>query len=147
MANAHDRIVDAVVLALTADPALAQGHVAEDVDYDSLPEGVEQSIVVVFVGSTPEGGAIKGAPVDWLTSVQLRCQARRDSALTGARASRVLHAQAYARLMADPSLGGLAFDIDPPQIQSDMQRVDTRVGCIDALYVIRHRTQEHTLEV
>lgn len=145
--NAHDAIVDAVLAALRASPALADGQISDSVDFTSLPEDVSKAIVVGMLSSDPARGAIAGAPTDWRTTVRLDCYARSDKAVNGSRASRVLHSQAYARLQADPSLGGVAFDIDEPTLTADSELFGSRLGCLLATYTVSHRTRARSLEV
>ena len=145
--NAHDAIVDAVLAALRASPALADGQISDAVDFTALPEDVPKAIVVAMLASDPARGDIAGAPTDWRTTVRLDCYARSDKAVNGSRASRVLHSQAYSRLQADPSLGGVAFDIDEPALTADAELFGSRLGCLLATYTVSHRTKARSLEV
>lgn len=143
--NAHDLIVDRILTALLANPALAGGSVLEE-DQPPMAEAQTQQIVVRFLGSSPDRGEIKGAPVDWRTRVGIECSARRDERTASGRASRALHELAHGRLMADATLAGAALDILPPEISVDQAREDTEIGTCIGVYEIWHRTQENTLE-
>lgn len=144
--NAHDLIIDRILSALRQAPALAGGHINEE-HSRMQGEDVDQYIVVRWSGSDPATSTIKAAPIDWTTGVTIECAVRRDDrdASTG-RASRALHAQVYARLMADPSLGGAAFDVLDPRLTSDPAELDTNYGCVIAQYQVLHRTSSRTLE-
>lgn len=149
MATAHDQIIDALIAILLASPPLAGGEVAEDVDYDLVPEGVDQAISISFMASTPSQAGILGAPVDWETAVRVRCHARRDGATSGSRASRVLHGAVFARLMANRDLGlpeSAGVDVQPPRLTSDSELMGTRMGCLDAVYIVTHRTRGASLD-
>jgi hypothetical protein len=91
---------------------------------------------------------MRGNPVDWSTRIRLECYARVDGrGVTSGRASRQLHAQCYARRMADHTLGGAAIDISEPSLQADADRSSDEVGCLVAEYDITHRTAARTLDV
>lgn len=145
--NAHDKIIDAVLAALLAAPSLASGNVLEEATFDTLPEGMDTAIVVTLVDSQPVRGAMLGHPVYWRSTVQLDCLARADRNTAGARASRALHAQAYARLMVDRTLGGQADNLDEPALTADAELMGDRLACLIARYPIDHHTQALSLEV
>ncbi len=145
--NAHDAVVDAVLRALRQSPAVTQGLIDEDVDAASIGEGVDECISVGIDSSTPGRSSIRGMPIQWSTDVVLECYARVDGRTTLAgRASRALHQRAYARLMADPSLGGVAIDMLEPQLRADRDQQDTRLGCLVATYTVVHRTAAGSME-
>lgn len=148
--NAHDTLIDAVLTSLRRSPAVC-AIVDEDIDLDRLDEGTLEAIGVTLDSSDPGRPALRGAPVTWRSVVVLECYARADGRSDGARpsvgrASRALHARAYERLMADPSLGGVAIDLNEPSIRGDRDQADTRLGCCIAAYPVLHRTQAHSLE-
>lgn len=146
--NAHDAIVQAVLAALRTVPAVTSGPIDEDLDALAIADETTQAISVSLVGSDPQNpAAIFGHPVDWISTLVVECYARRDSAvvLTG-RASRALHAAAYARLMADPTLGGVADDLREPSIAIDNAVLDTRMGCCTGTYPVLHRTAARSLQ-
>ncbi len=143
--NAHDRIVDAVVALLAAAPALSD-FIAED-DEGAIAEDACSAILVRFVESDPIVPSISGGPVDWNTRLGIECYARADASSSTGRASRRLHAAAFARLMADPTLGGAAMGMEPGQVMSEQDRRDSRLGCCIGQYLYLHRTQANTLEV
>jgi hypothetical protein len=144
--NAHDAIVAAIVSALTVAPALAGGRVADETNFDTVPDTVAEAIEVQFLGSDADAVLLSGNPVFWQTTVRISCFARRDAAGSAGRASRALHAQVYARLMADPTLAGKAGGIDPPRLRADLDRLDTRVGVLHADYVVHHNTAFESLD-
>lgn len=146
--NAHDAVLDAVLQVLRQPPAITAGLIDEDVDIGAVPEGVMEVVSVSIDSSNPNRNALRGAPIQWGTDVMLECYARADGRhqLTAGRASRALHQRAYARLMQDPSLGGVLIDLLPPQIRGDRDQQDTRLGCCIAIYQAVHRTQAHSLE-
>lgn len=146
--NAHDAIVDAVLLALRTSPAVTAGPIDEELDPEAVAEGGTEAVSVALTDSDPVDAQMNGAPVDWRSTVTIECYAVRDKRrMALGRASRALHARVYARLMQDPSLGGAAMYLGPPRLTVDTDQADTRVGCCIATYAVLHRTGPNTLQV
>lgn len=148
--NSHDAVVDAMLRALREPLAVADGPIDEDIDSGALPEDVQECINLFIEGSDPGRVVMRGHPVEWTTTVVVEHYARADGrgqhGASAGRRSRALFARAYARLMADPSLGGLCTDLLPPEVRSDKDLQDTRLGCLIATYRVQHRTQARTME-
>jgi len=147
--NAHDAIVDAILALLRQAPAVTSGVIGEEVDIATLPETTAEAVSVSILGSDPATPApLYYAPVDWLTTVQIECYARRDARSPSGRASRALHARVYARLMTGQPLATAVpgTDLRAPSIRSDQQPLDTRLGVTTGLYPVQHRTQGNTLD-
>ena len=144
--NAHDAIVQAVLNLLRAAPALADGQIFEE-ELRALPETALEAIVVDLGPSTPLQEATTCGPTDWMTTVAVECYSRRDrrDPLVG-RASRRLHGQVYARLMADRTLGGTVFQVMKPEIDPKQAQLNTDMGCCVGLYRVSHRTAEGSLD-
>jgi len=142
--NAHDEVVDALLAALLAAPALAGGRVQEEASFDLIPESVSAAVSLTFMGSQAELVVLDGAPLSWRTGVRISCFARHDAAGQGGRASRALHAQVYARLMASPAVRALG-QIDPPRLNSDTELAGSRMGLLHADYIVTHRTAADAL--
>ena len=141
--NAHDAIIDAVLTLLRQSPAVTSGLIGEEVDLASLPEGTQEAVSVSLAGSDPQQPApLLGAPVDWISTVQIECYARRDERTASGRASRELHARVYARLMSGTVLATAVpgADLRQPTIRSDDQPMGTRTGITVGLYPVLHRT-------
>lgn len=144
--NAHDSIINALLAALKASPALAAGRVEEEANVDIMGEGINEAISVEFVASRPSEILLSGAPVDWSTRVRISCAARHDGMTAAGRSSRALHAQVYQRLMADPTLGGVCDHIGPPQLTAEGALIGSRLGLLHADYLIQHRSNGTTLD-
>jgi hypothetical protein len=144
--NAHDAVIDAVLTTLRLPTPVAAGGVEEDIDVCAMPAEHSESVSVALVGSMPTVVAIQGAPVDWVTTLSIECAARADGRGAAGRASRMLHAAVYARLMAAPTLGGVVNHIGEPQITQDRAQLATRIGLTVGLYTVHHRTAAGTLE-
>lgn len=147
--NAHDAIIDAILALLQQAPAVTTGTIGEEVDIASLPEGIAEAVSLSIIGSEPvTPGPLRYAPVDWLTTLQIECYARRDSRGVAGRASRALHARVYERLMTGQPLATAVpgTDLRVPTIRSDQQPLDTRAGVTVGVYLVQHRTQDNTLD-
>lgn len=144
--NAHDAIVDAFLAALRAPLAVTEGLIDEEIDAATIGEHVREAVSIVVSGSAPQRIVIRGAPIDWQTEIDVECYARADGRTPGGRASRALFARVYARLAADPTLGGLAMDMAEPVLRGDTEQMDNRLGCVIATYAVMHRTAAGSLE-
>lgn len=142
--NAHQAVVRAVVDRLKADPALADE--VNRARRRPIEEGVQTAVNVYFAGSLPQRGAIRGAPIDWQTIVRFECLARGSFDQTPDEVALELHAKAWERLMGDQSLGGLAMDMVPGQVDTDDDELDSPIGCAVGTVQIVHRTASNTLE-
>ena len=145
--NAFDELIDAVLALLQQAPAVTTGLIGEDVDLDSLPEATAEAVSVSIAGSDPQQPtALMGAPVDWVTTLQIECYARRDARGPAGRASRALAERVYQRLLAGNPIGQAmaGADVRPPSLRTDRLALDTRTGITTALYPVDHRTMGHT---
>lgn len=143
--DAHNAVVQAVISTLLATPALASGNIYRG-RRRAISKNVELGIAVRFGASDPSRGAIKGAPIDWTTTVLVECYARTTGTESADEAALALHADAYARLNTDPSLGGVVDDLLPPSLDVSEEDRDEQLGCVIAGYQLRHRTAENTLQ-
>ena len=146
--SAFDQLVSTVLALLMQAPAVTSGLIGEDVDLASLPETTEEAISVSLSGSDPQDATVLlGAPVDWITAVQVECYARRDARSAAGRASRALHGKVYQRLLTGNPVGAaiVGADVRQPSIRTDQQVLDTRTGVTVAVYPVLHRTVGGTL--
>lgn len=144
--NAHDRVIDAILAALRASPAVTVGLIDEDIDLAAIPEACDEAIGVSLTASDPDRTVLRDHPVQWSSTVLVECFARTDGRTTAGRASRQLHQRAYERLMTDPSLGGVLVDLLEPGLTTDPEQADTRLGVTTATYTAVHRTAARSME-
>lgn len=109
-----------------------------------VPEQDDSAIVVQYEGGTPTLGAIRGAPVDWLSKFTVECFAR-SSSDTADLAVDPLLLGVYGRIAADTTLGGLVDDIGAPMIEAEYSTEGKKTGWVRMTYAISHRTQNLTL--
>ena len=141
--TAHMAVRDAFAAALLADPPVSP-RVEEQREL-SLPQGVASQVSVFRDASDPSEGFIRGAPVDWSTQLRVECKARTTAGATAERAADALCVAVYQRVMADPSLGGVALDLNPGPMRWEQDDLDTAVAVATQIFYARHRTQGRVL--
>lgn len=145
-ASQHQAIAVAVAALLLVAPALSEGRVLEGRDF-SLPVGVLSQIQVFLGDSVPESTLLTGAPVDWTTDVNVVIKARRSlvAALSAEAVADALWFDAWARVMAAQSLGGLVQSLVPSTVSRDRDEADTDVHVLTWLFQVTHRTTSNSL--
>ena len=147
--SAFDTLIAAFAAKLAAATAISTRIVTDLDDQDALPASYTDAIVINLQNADPEQvGGILGNPVDWVTTVTVRCMASATGA-TARTAAGTLAAAAYARLAADPTLGIAAASgvhIGEPAIGWDLGQAATRFCACTLTYSVRHRTTSLTLE-
>jgi hypothetical protein len=143
--NAHDAVLKAFRDACLAEPALAGGNVFVE-RMRKISEDATEAIVVRFGASDPSRAVLYAHPVDWESRIVVECHARNDEfdEIEGT-ATGALHLAVYQRVMADPTLGGVAFDVLEPVLDRQRADVDSELACLVGQYVVRHRTQARSL--
>jgi hypothetical protein len=143
---AHDAITLAVIALITA--ALPDDRIEADVDFDALKHhearAVEVQLVRSVVQSTYAGDT---SPREWTTQLRIACGARDDamSAING-RASTTLIGLVDAAISTDPLLGGrLQRALQLEEIRPDINRGETTLGVVAALYSCEHQTAWNSL--
>lgn len=104
----------------------------------------DTAVVVRLGPALPERGDIGGAPVDFTTALAVECYARSATTTPDLAADALLEA-VYARLMADPSLGGTVMDINLTGIDPDFDEAIEKTACITLQLSVRHRASSTTL--
>ena len=147
--TSFDDIVNAVLAVLLAPPALAGGRVFDEFSADELPEDQAQQIVVSFEGADPQELVIN--QLAWETAVRIEAVCRRAQPSidphTAARGhpALALLGQAWSRLQADATLGGLVQDIAPGPLRNARDMADTRLGAAFAVLRVRHTGWRNSL--
>lgn len=145
--NAHEAAISAVVAQLATAPSITEAPVLRG-RRRPISESVAEQVCVYFAGSTPARGTIAGAPIDWATGVRFDCYARAGESVSGDQAALDLHARAWNRLMANPTLGGFATDLEPMAVVPSLEdEADSPLGMVSGAVLVKHRTSANTLEV
>lgn len=102
------------------------------------------AVVVRILSATPERMELSGAPIDFTTQIAVECYAR-SATTTPDLAADTLLANVYAKLMADPSLGGTVMDLNLTGIDYDFDADADNTVCITLMLQVRHRASSTTL--
>lgn len=142
----HLAVRDAVAALLQAAPSLVNVRVFENRDY-RLPAEQAVGIWVFRESSEPARGAIYGAPIDWATRLRVVVKARSTpQAATAEVAADTVATAAYAAVMANQQLGGLASDLEAGPITWLQEEAETNVAVCEMEFTAQHRTTSNTLE-
>lgn len=137
MATFFAGITAALVAVLTAPTAVSpQIYRAR-----MRPLAAEHSSAVVVrpVSSSAAMTAIAGAPLEWVSQYALECYARSTSTTPDLAADALFQA-AYARVMADTTLGGLVHNLQVSDVRFDFESEADQVGVMTGILSIEHRT-------
>lgn len=147
--SAFDTLIAAFASKLAEATAITTRIVTDLDDQDALPASYTDAIVINLQNADPEQvGGILGNPVDWVTTVTVRCMASATGS-TARTAAGTLASAAYARLATDPTLGiatASGVHIGEPAIGWDLGQAATRFCACTLTYSVRHRTTSLTLE-
>lgn len=145
MANSSQRAIRAAVAGLfTAGTALAGGRVYQNRVF-SLAAGVNSQVHVNYVDSVPERAAIFGAPIEWTTQIEVVIKARRSGGASAEDRADEIWVDAYSRVMAAQSLGGLASGLDPGPASVGDDELDTDTCRLTWALSVRHSTANNSI--
>lgn len=140
--TAFNTIVGAIVAALqAATPVSNQVYRAR---MRPVAAQFTDAVVVRIANAQAQRFDIGGAPVDFTTNIAIECYAR-SATLAPDVAVDALLAAAYARLMADTSLGGLVMDLNLTEINYDFDAEAEQLACATLTLEVRHRVSSTTL--
>ena len=130
-------IRNAVVASLQAATAVAELiRVGRRV---ALPESRSEGVYVYLDYSAIERGQLQHVPDDWKTRVRVEIAARGVNAVPAEDRADTLMVAVHARVMADPSLGGLCVDLYPIGITWDGDEADTTLAVCQVIFEAVHR--------
>ncbi|MDO8778101.1 MAG: hypothetical protein Q7K57_57165 [Burkholderiaceae bacterium] len=135
-------IVTAIVASLSAGPAVSANVYRARLR--PLAASVSTAVVVRLASANPERFDIGGAPVDFTTQIAVECYARSITTTADLAADALLES-VYARLMADPSLGGTVMDINLAGVNFDFDADAEQFAAITLTLDVRHRASSTTL--
>lgn len=102
-------------------------------------------IVRPLQAEVAEAALTPGYPVSWTSAISVECYARSGADTTPDVAVDSLVEAAFARLMADPTLGGVVLALQPKSIAWDFDADGDQTACATLIFNARHRTQGATL--
>lgn len=136
--------VAAFVAALQAAPAVSAD--VERVRLRPWRAGVSSAIVVRPVrADVQDPQLMAGGAYAWATLVAVECYARAATGTSPDAAVDALLASAYARLMADQTLGGAVRSIEPNGITFDFDVDEQSTACAVLVFTARQMTAPKTL--
>lgn len=136
--------VAAIVAALTSGTPVAS-QVAR-VRLRPLAAAQAQAVVVRALQSeVSESSLIPGLPVSWTSAIGVECYARSSVATAPDVAVDSLVEAVYARLMADPTLGGVVLSLQPQSLAWDFDADGEQTTCCTLVFHARHRSPGATL--
>ena len=103
-------------------------------------------VVVRLLDAALEPFAIQGAPYNVDTQLAVECYARGSAGQAPDLAVDDLLAAVYARLAADPTLGGLVSDLQPVTLNYDFDADGEPTASATLTYTVRHRAGNQSLE-
>lgn len=120
-------VVTAVVDALKAAPAVSPR--VERVRLRAVPASAGTAVVVRPLGSDVQDAELMGHPYVWTTSLAVECYARAPQGTAPDVAVDALLEAVYARLLQDPTLGGVVTALQPQSITYDYDVDGENVVC------------------
>lgn len=136
--------VTAIVAALSSGTPVAS-QIAR-VRLRPLAATAAQAVVVrPLQTEVTETTLIPGSPVSWTTAISVECYARTSAATTPDVAVDSLVEAVYARLMADPTLGGVVLSLQPQNVAWDFDADGEQTTCATLVFNARHRSSGATL--
>jgi hypothetical protein len=145
MAQSRQLQLRAAVAALLAGLSV-DGGVHQDREF-ALPTDKVAQLHVNFSLSQPLSPDLvfTSHPRDWRTEIELVILARKSGAVEAADAADALWVDAYAAVMADQTLGGLAWEMLPGEASNAPDQADTSVCRLTWTVIVHHRTSNDTL--
>ena len=127
---------------LLVPPALAAGQVKVGTRRP-MPQAVNAQVFVDLDDSAAAGASL--STTEWSTRLRVECVAR-DTATEATVAADTLMVAVHDRLMADPTLSGIAIDTKPLGIAwRPDDEAETGLAVCQALFNVRHRTPRSSI--
>lgn len=144
MATVFAQITGAIVAALAASPAVsAQIHRSR---VRPISADWTTAVVVTPQSADLERLAIRGAPINLESQIEVVCFARAVPGQSPDVAVDALLSAVYARLVADPTLGGLALDLAPARISYEFDAEAEQVASVTLALTVQHQAAALTLD-
>lgn len=131
--------VAAIVAALSAGTPVAS-QIAR-VRLRPLAAGQAQAVVVRPLQSEAAVSSLSpDLPVSWTSAISVECYARTSAATTPDVAVDSLVEAVYARLLADPTLGGVVISLQPQSMSWDFDADGEQTACATLVFQALQRT-------
>ena len=144
MSTLINQAVTAILAALQSAPAVASS--IGRVNLRPTAQTLTQAVVVYPIGSEViQASMISSMPVTWTTTIAVECKSRTTGSTSADVAVDALLESVYARLMADPSLGGVVLGLQPQNVSFDFDADGDKTACATLVLNARHRATPGTL--
>lgn len=144
MSTLINTAVSAIVDALGGAPAVCAD--IERVRLRPVSSGVSLAVAVRPVASEVlQTNLNPGMPLSWNTTVAVECYAKSGADVAADVAVDDLLADTYARLMSDPTLGGLVVNLRPKGVSYDFDADGQQTTCATLVLEILQRTAGNSL--
>jgi hypothetical protein len=140
--TAHQAIRDAIVTLLQASPALAGGRVVANRRRPMAAQDASQVYVYLETSDATQNLVNK---IDWRTRIRIECVARSVTGTSAEDAADALASAAYARIAADPTLGGKAVEIEVQALGWFEDEADTALAACQQVLSVWHQTETTSL--
>lgn len=144
-ATAHMAVRDALISALLVATPLAGGRVVGNRRRPMAQEHASQ--IYVYLEESAATREVLGT-TDWRTRIRVECVARSTTgvgAVSADDAADALGQDVFARVMADPTLGGKAIDTTPQALGWTEDEQDTQLGACQLLFSVWHSTPDASI--
>ena len=144
MTSMVNTVVTAMVAALESGTPVAPNIFR--VRLRPLAEDTAQAVVVrPEQAEVAQASDFTGMPLTWTTAISVECYGRSMALTTPDVALDPLIEAVFARVMTDPTLGGLVLSMTPKGIAFDFDSDGEQTACANIVFTVRHRTNGATL--
>lgn len=133
----HMLVRDALIAVLLSAPALAGSRVVGNRRRPMAAQDPSQ--IYVYLESSAAELFVIGT-MRWSTRIRVECAARATAGASAEDAADALGQAAYARIMADPSLGGAVIDTEPIALAWSEDEADTTLAVHQQIWSLTHTT-------
>lgn len=110
-----------------------------------IAQGAQQAIVVRATGAEVLEAALSpGYPVSWAITIVVECYQRAAAGVEPDIAVDALLEATYARLMTDPTLGGVLLALQPQTVSLDFDADAEQTACATLVFQARLRGGQST---
>lgn len=139
MTSLVNTAVTAIVAALQSGTPVAS--TIARVRLRPLAQAATQAVVVRPIQTqVAEAALYPGLPVSWTSAIAVECYARSGAATAPDIAVDALLESVYARLMADPTLGGAVLSLQPQEVSFDFDADGDQTTCATLVFHARQRS-------
>ena len=144
MSTIIDQVVTAMLAALQSAPAVS-AQIGR-INLRPVAQATNQAVVVRPLGAEARDASnISHYPTSWATAIAVECYARSTGATAPDQSVDALLEAVYARLMADPTLGGVVVDLQAQSLSYDFDADGDKTACATLVFTALQRANAGTL--